>query len=171
MLQPKARIWGERQSGVLSAYAVLYPAIDMHLRAFCYANMLFMVLHCLLIAAVVDSLSTIACALAYVPCSINRHLSCVASLILRHLGIEANHQVILYPDGNIHSHLLNTPISWGPSFDRSVPVSWGCVAAVRHMLSLYLYLLDNRWSPELQHMLLIAVSLSCKYVGRLLAAG
>jgi hypothetical protein len=44
-------------------------------------------------------------------------------IILRNLGLESNHQVILYPDITVHTHLKFTPISWGPTFDPTLPVS------------------------------------------------
>lgn len=57
------------------------------------------------------------------PCSTSRQVLSVAMIILRNLGVESNHQVILYPDIKVHTHLKFTPISWGPTFDPTLPVS------------------------------------------------
>lgn len=63
------------------------------------------------------------CSLWTRTCSTSRQVLSVASIILRNLGVDSQHQVILYPDIRVHSHLKFTPVSWGPTFDPTLPVS------------------------------------------------
>lgn len=55
--------------------------------------------------------------------STGRHLSSIATIVLRNLGLDGGHQVILYPDVSVHTHLKSTPVSWGPIFDPTYQVS------------------------------------------------
>lgn len=49
----------------------------------------------------------------------------MAGHILRNLGLDGGHQVILFPDTSVHAHLKSTSISWGPNIDPTSQVSFG----------------------------------------------
>jgi hypothetical protein len=54
--------------------------------------------------------------------STGRHLATVTNHILRNLSLDGGHQVILFPDKAVHTHLNSAAISWGPNIDPTAQV-------------------------------------------------
>lgn len=76
----------------------------------------------LLYGCLVCGCNSVSIASFLLPRSTSRHLSTIAGHILRNLGLDRGHQVILFPDTSVHTHLKSTPVSWGPNLDPTSQV-------------------------------------------------